>query len=119
MCSSDIIAAVSLVKYAKYPRIFSLLLGEGLWNDAVAVVLSDTMRKFVEQQDTPSWKSPFQIAGDFLLLSLLSSLIGIFFGVLSGLMTKHARFMVHSTAQESFFLFMLGFASYYSADAFG
>lgn len=49
LCSSDIIAAVSLVKYAKYPRIFSLLLGEGLWNDAVAVVLSDTMLKFVEE----------------------------------------------------------------------
>ena len=40
LCSSDIIAAVSLVKYREYPRIFSVLLGEGLWNDAVAVVLA-------------------------------------------------------------------------------
>ena len=40
LCSSDIIAAVSLVKYRDYPRIFSVLLGEGLWNDAVAVVLA-------------------------------------------------------------------------------
>ena len=40
LCSSDIIAAVSLVKYKDYPRIFSVLLGEGLWNDAVAVVLA-------------------------------------------------------------------------------
>jgi NhaP-type Na+/H+ or K+/H+ antiporter len=40
LCSSDIIAAVSLVKYKEYPKIFSILLGEGLWNDAVAVVLA-------------------------------------------------------------------------------
>ena len=40
LCSSDIIAAVSLVKYKEFPKIFSILLGEGLWNDAVAVVLA-------------------------------------------------------------------------------
>ena len=42
LCSSDIIAAVSLVKYKEYPKIFSILLGEGLWNDAVAVVLAQS-----------------------------------------------------------------------------
>lgn len=42
LCSSDIIAAVSLVKYKEYPTIFSILLGEGLWNDAVAVVLAQS-----------------------------------------------------------------------------
>lgn len=47
LCSSDIIAAVSLVKYKEYPKIFSILLGEGLWNDAVAVVLAQSAEKLV------------------------------------------------------------------------
>ena len=49
LCSSDIIAAVSLVKYKDYPTIFSTLLGEGLWNDAVAVVLAKSAEKLVEE----------------------------------------------------------------------
>jgi len=49
LCSSDIIAAVSLVKYKEYPKIFSILLGEGLWNDAVAVVLAQSAEKLVSK----------------------------------------------------------------------
>lgn len=49
LCSSDIIAAVSLVKYKEYPKVFSILLGEGLWNDAVAVVLAQSAEKLVSK----------------------------------------------------------------------
>lgn len=39
LSSSDIIAAVTLVKFEEQPKLFSVILGEGLFNDAVAVVL--------------------------------------------------------------------------------
>jgi sodium/hydrogen exchanger-like protein 6/7/sodium/hydrogen exchanger 8 len=39
LCSSDIIAAISLVKYESEPRLFSLIFGEGIFNDAVAIIL--------------------------------------------------------------------------------
>ena len=39
LCSSDIIAAVTIIKYEDQPKLFSIILGEGLSNDAVAIVL--------------------------------------------------------------------------------
>jgi NhaP-type Na+/H+ or K+/H+ antiporter len=48
-CSSDIIAAVTIVKYEEQPMLFSLILGEGLFNDAVAIILCQTMKVFVIQ----------------------------------------------------------------------
>ena len=44
-CSSDIIAAVTLVKFEEQPKLFSIILGEGLFNDAVAIILYQTMQK--------------------------------------------------------------------------
>jgi NhaP-type Na+/H+ or K+/H+ antiporter len=38
-CSSDIIAAVTIIKFEDQPTLFSVILGEGLFNDAVAVIL--------------------------------------------------------------------------------
>ena len=46
MCSSDIIAAVTIVKPDEQPKLFSIILGEGLLNDAVSIVLFETMKKF-------------------------------------------------------------------------
>jgi len=43
LCSSDIIAAVTLVKFEDQPKLFSTILGEGLFNDAVAIILFQTM----------------------------------------------------------------------------
>ena len=39
LCSSDIIAAVTIVKFEEQPKLFSTILGEGLFNDAVAIIL--------------------------------------------------------------------------------
>ena len=38
-CSSDIIAAVTIIKFEDQPKLFSIILGEGLNNDAVAIIL--------------------------------------------------------------------------------
>jgi NhaP-type Na+/H+ or K+/H+ antiporter len=39
LVSSDIIAAMSIVKFELYPHIFSIILGEGLFNDVVVFTL--------------------------------------------------------------------------------
>ena len=39
MCSSDVIAAVSIVKYDEQPDLFSCIFGEGVVNDAVSIIL--------------------------------------------------------------------------------
>ena len=39
LCSSDVIAAISIVKYEEQPMLFSIIFGEGIVNDAVALIL--------------------------------------------------------------------------------
>lgn len=39
MCASDAIAAITLINSDKYPKLFSIVFGEGLVNDAVAIIL--------------------------------------------------------------------------------
>ena len=46
-CSSDVVAAVSLIKYEEQPDLYSIVFGEGIVNDAVALILFQTMTGFV------------------------------------------------------------------------
>ena len=52
MCSiltgSDIIAFVTLVRFDDYPQLFSIVLGEGLFNDVVVIILYETMKNIAE-----------------------------------------------------------------------
>lgn len=116
LCSSDIIAAVSLVKYKEYPKIFSILLGEGLWNDAVAVVLAQSAEKLVEDHKTYSLGTIGAMIGNFFYLSLVSAAIGVAGGLLSGLMTKYFRFLTRNSVHETFLLISIAFLVYYIAD---
>ena len=43
LCSSDVIAAISIVKYEEQPKLFSIIFGEGIVNDAIALILFQTV----------------------------------------------------------------------------
>ena len=58
------------------------------------------------------------MVGNFFFLSIVSGLIGFFFGLVSGLMTKHFRFMTRNSVHETFLLITLAFLAYYLADLF-
>tara|TARA_B110000285_G_scaffold79417_1_gene91568 strand:+ start:828 stop:992 length:165 start_codon:yes stop_codon:yes gene_type:complete len=40
---------VTIIKFEEQPTLFSVILGEGLFNDAVAVILYQTMKKVVHE----------------------------------------------------------------------
>lgn len=61
--SSDIIAAITIVKFEDFPKLFSIILGEGLANDAVAIILFDTMSKFEFDHAVFNYKTPFVVLG--------------------------------------------------------
>mmetsp|Transcript_36181 Transcript_36181/g.55568 ORF Transcript_36181/g.55568 Transcript_36181/m.55568 type:complete len:132 (+) Transcript_36181:276-671(+) len=50
--SSDIIAAMSILKFDEQPHIFSIILGEGLFNDVVVLVLYQTVNMFQENPES-------------------------------------------------------------------
>jgi NhaP-type Na+/H+ or K+/H+ antiporter len=43
LCSSDVVAAVSIVDYSKQPKLFSCIFGEGVVNDIVSIILFNTI----------------------------------------------------------------------------
>ena len=43
MCSSDVVAAVSIVDYDAQPKLYSCIFGEGVTNDIVSIVLFNTV----------------------------------------------------------------------------
>ena len=43
LCSSDVVAAVSIVDYSKQPKLYSCIFGEGVVNDAVSIILFNTI----------------------------------------------------------------------------
>jgi hypothetical protein len=43
LCSSDVVAAVSIVDYTKQPKLFSCIFGEGVVNDIVSIILFNTV----------------------------------------------------------------------------
>jgi NhaP-type Na+/H+ or K+/H+ antiporter len=43
LCSSDVVAAVSIVDYNAQPKLYSCIFGEGVFNDIVSIVLFNTI----------------------------------------------------------------------------
>ena len=43
LCATDTVAAMSLIKPEKYPVLNAVLFGEGIINDAVAIILFRTV----------------------------------------------------------------------------
>ena len=116
LTGSDIIAFVTLVKFEEYPTLFSIVLGEGLYNDVVVIILYETMKKVAESDEENKGlhpvNTPLIVLLDFFKISICSILIGVFFGFLATLMTKKLRFISHSAVFESTLLIAFAMFGY-------
>lgn len=61
LCSSDVVAAVSIVNYEAQPKLYSCIFGEGVFNDIVSIILFNTAVSL--QGAEFYWWTPFMIAG--------------------------------------------------------
>ena len=43
LCSSDVIAAIAMISYSDQPKLFSIVYGEGVFNDIVSIILFNTV----------------------------------------------------------------------------
>lgn len=118
LCSTDVIAAISMVKYEEQPTLFSLLFGEGIVNDAVAIILFNTVLKFffADEHTEIGWTAPFQILGDFLLLGFGSLAIGLLYGIIASIMFKHVRSLTLSSTVECLVIFLIAYMAYVTAE---
>ena len=115
LCSTDVIAAISMVSYNEQPMLFSLLFGEGVVNDIVTIIIFNAVNNFSGQELTVG--TSMKIISDFFVLSICSLAIGITYGALSSLVLKYGRTLTKDTVGECIFLFAFGYLCYVSAEA--
>ena len=117
LCSTDVIAAISMVNYNEQPKLFSLLFGEGVVNDIVTIIIFNAVIANSDKEITTG--TAFKIILDFFLLSMLSLMIGILFGAFSAIILKYFRMLSKDSVAECIFLFTFGYLCYVTSEALG
>ena len=118
LCSTDVIAAISMLNPKKTPKLFSLVFGEGIVNDAVSIILFNTVNKFAMNSEGSEFgaKAVGLITLDFILLGLISTIIGLLFGLSQSYLMKKARSLTRSTVAELCIIFATAYISYVVAE---
>lgn len=116
LCSSDVIAAISMINYNESPKLFSIVYGEGVFNDIVSIILFNTVQSFKTDFNFTA-TTPFEIMGSFFALAIASVGIGLFFGIFSSLTFKWFRFLTHSAITETLLLIIIAFVAYFISEA--
>lgn len=110
--------------YKVDPKLYTVIFGESILNDAIAIVLFETAQKYIPDADgdkqagSLSIFTLFEAVGIFLLVFLGSLLIGVAVGILTtlGLKFTHVR---RSPKTESCLVILIAYASYFFANAIG
>ena len=116
LCSSDVIAAVSMINPHEQPKLFSLVFGEGIINDAVSIILFNTVMQFTKKNTEFTTGSVVVIANDFIYLGFMSFLIGLFFALLCSYLLKRVRALTKTPVSECAMIFCFGYVAYITAE---
>lgn len=104
--------------YRVDPKLYTVIFGESILNDAVAIVLYETAQKYRAgaTADTLTILSLFESIGVFLLVFFGSLAIGLLVGLATSLLLKntHVRRMPKI---ESCLIILIAYASYFFANA--
>ncbi|CRG88597.1 putative Na(+)/H(+) antiporter C15A10,06 [Talaromyces islandicus] len=99
--------------YKVEPKLYTIIFGESILNDAVAIVLFDTAQKYAENDAAKlSVLNLFEAIGLFLLVFFGSMVVGIIIGIATalGLKYTHVRRMPKI---ESCLIVLIAYASYF------
>jgi NhaP-type Na+/H+ or K+/H+ antiporter len=97
-------------------------LGEGLFNDAVAIILYQTMKDFLIKEKSgagvqaSSFATYLEVFANFLYLSSSSVIIGSAMGFMAAYQTKKFRFISHSAIGESSLLISFAMIGYFISE---
>ena len=122
LCATDTVAALTILKESEFPQLNAILFGEGIVNDAVSILIFDTIQKQFGGRSHPHREEgeDISISGGeiglailhFIYLSAASILIGIGFGLMSALITKRVVDMRKYPVREIILVFMMAYISY-------
>ena len=84
----------------------------GITNDAICIILFDTVMEFSGEHSEFTVFTPLKIVGSFTKLSCLSITIGIIVGLLSSIFFAKFRLFTHNTIVECNMIFCFGYLAY-------
>jgi NhaP-type Na+/H+ or K+/H+ antiporter len=117
LCSSDVVAAVSLINSSEQPKLFAVVFGEGVTNDAVSIILFNTVIKtFTTPSDAGTFQQGVNILFDFCWLGIASVLVGIAYAVAASLLIKYFHSLTRDAVVECAMILLHGYLAYVTAE---
>ena len=99
--------------YKVEPKLYTVIFGEALLNDAIAIVLFETAQKYADSKaGSLTALHLFEAIGVFLLVFFGSMLVGIVVGIATALGLKHTH-VRRMPKIESCLIVLVAYASYF------
>lgn len=90
LSATDPVTILSIFNaYKVDPKLYTIIFGESLLNDAISIVMFETCQKF--HGKPVAFRSFFEGIGLFLMSFTVSTIIGILIGILVALLLKHTH----------------------------
>ena len=119
--ATDTIAALTFINEDKEPKLFAILFGEGVVNDAVCIVLYRILREFTLSGNEFTSSTPLMMFSKFLSLAFYSFIVGLLMGCICAYMLKYfltKQIKLNRTQEISIILFF-AFISYTFSEELG
>jgi len=105
LSATDSVAALSLVKESRYPKLNSILFGEGIMNDAVSILIFRSVKNYAVKDNFDQFgpQTVLVIGLDFIYLLVMSVIIGVLFGLVITIFFKKFTFSIYWKCYVRFF----------------
>ncbi|CCF59895.1 hypothetical protein KAFR_0I01140 [Kazachstania africana CBS 2517] len=111
LSATDPVTILSIFNaYKVDPKLYTVIFGESLLNDAISIVMFETCQKFRGQPAT--FASIFQGMGLFFMTFSISLLIGVLIGILVALILKHSHIRRYPEI-ESCLILLIAYEAYF------
>ncbi|CCC70619.1 hypothetical protein NCAS_0F01350 [Naumovozyma castellii] len=111
LSATDPVTILSIFNaYQVDPKLYTIIFGESLLNDAISIVMFETCQKF--HGKPAKFSSLFEGIGLFLMTFSVSLVIGVFIGILVALLLKHTHIRRFPQI-ESCLILLIAYESYF------
>ena len=123
-------AALAIVKETQFPTLNSILFGEGVVNDAAAILIYQAVvemilsskhgDKSLSNEDLPITAGLIgKTIWNFIYISFLSILLGVVFGLISAAISRYFTSFKESPPKEVFLILLFSYLSYILSEVWG